>query len=112
MKLINKILIIFILLFSVGVVFASDGTFDWVRSIFQRVVFFSPDRNDVNITYNNGSLIYNADNHTFVGDVYVDKFCFTDGYCMIKQSGVLYEDISGINNSMPTNGTFYEVMYT
>jgi hypothetical protein len=41
-----------------------------------------------------------------------NQFCFIDGYCLIKQDGVLYEDISGVNNTMPTDGTFYEVMYT
>jgi len=111
MKL-TYIFIILFLLLSVGLVMASDGSYDWVRSIFQNVVFFSPDRTDVNISYNNGSLEYNADSHIFKGSVYVDRFCFEDGYCMVKQSGVLYEDISGVNNSMPLNGTFYEVMFS
>jgi len=39
------------------------------------------------------------------------QFCFIDGYCLIKQNGTLYEDISGVNNTMPTDGIFYEVMY-
>lgn len=39
------------------------------------------------------------------------QFCFIDGYCLIKQEGVLYHDISGVNNTMPEEGTYYEVMY-
>lgn len=39
------------------------------------------------------------------------KYCFSDGTCMIHETGTLYADLRGINNSMPENGSYYEVMF-